>query len=71
MVALPGPIDITLSTSFLAKSLLVATGTGQLVLRLWLSIFAYLCVDVWTWDQSFPWDRDMDAPSIPAPRLNS
>ena len=49
MVALPGPIDITLSTSFLAKSLLVATGTGQLVLRSWLMATGNAAVPLRGW----------------------
>jgi hypothetical protein len=32
---------------------------------------SFLWVDVWTLDQPLPGDSDMDAPSIPAPRLNS
>jgi len=47
MVALPGPIDIMLSTSFLAKSLLGAT--GQLVLRSWLMATGNAAVPLRGW----------------------
>ncbi len=49
MVALPGPIDITLSTSFLANALLGATGTGQLVLRSWLMATGNAAVPLRGW----------------------
>ena len=47
MDALPGPIDITLSTSFLANALLGAT--GQLVLRSWLMATGNAAVPLRGW----------------------